>query len=314
MKDSVRLSSCLSCTMGFPTAGRVAFVHHIQALSKPFNVNEEPRKSIDRNSNRISLCKYENLYLKLVPLDSSLTKQIEQQSPIVPLKSGHFNIPNGSLSSPKTPNQPKLPTTILSSPFSCTSKKLLTKANIDFDSSIMKSALEDEKMNKLLKTYVVQSLHGRCLLDGNFISLSRCNKLSLFLVESSKTSPKNSSQFSIYQEDLCDNQEFGSLESDRIIFTVDSKTKVDLFDSMLPTPRYVENEKLLLDKPTGKDIKTNTINTLPKLGGLSKEIEILKDLIKISLTPIDFLPRSVIQVFFKHYFSMILYQIINYFH
>ena len=147
-----------------------------------------------------------------------------------------------------------------------------------------------KKLNELLQTSAQRCLNGRQLLKGNFVPLSMCGKLSLFVVMGAEFVDGSA------QGDLCKKgntlstaEDSANLGKTLVSFLVDRTTKVHLSDSFC-------TEKLRPDKLDSPlelecDKRNEVSNHAPMLGGLSKESAIIKGIISFSLADHIGLPR-----------------------
>jgi len=145
-------------------------------------------------------------------------------------------------------------------------------SSVCLDPTTARSALADEKVNELLQTSATRWLNGRYLLKGNFVPLSMCGKLSLFVVMGAEF-------------DLCEKgstlpnaEDSSNLGGTLISILVGRTTKVHLSESVC-------TEKLDSDKP----------DHAPMLGGLSKESETIKGIVSFSLADQIGLPRYCVK-------------------
>ncbi|KAK9069289.1 hypothetical protein SSX86_013405 [Deinandra increscens subsp. villosa] len=255
-KNGVRLSSTLSSAMGYPSSGRIIFVD-----------------SVNHGSNHsISIHKCKDLHLSLVSSRSSISNKNS--------KTYHTNFPseNGNISSPKTPSLTKSKlsspcSSMPTSPRHCQTHSAGSKSlDPSFDSCNIKEILEDEIGKKLLQTCTMSLLNSRHLICGNLVVIPVLSELGLFkVVGAEKVSEHNNdNNNSTYEDFGRSNGVF--LQSSNIsehvnVFLVDHGTKVHLF-----------SEKTNFDIRS-EDSVDKILNDSPKLGGLSKEYLILKDII-----------------------------------
>ncbi|KAJ3703911.1 hypothetical protein LUZ61_007616 [Rhynchospora tenuis] len=132
------------------------------------------------------------------------------------------------------------------------------------DTSACELALGDEKVKDLVQILVSRWLRGRHLLKGNVVGVPVCGKACMFHVTGS------------------------GLESD--VLLVDGSTRVELLlgDSLLDgNGDEPSKDGALPEHQVGDEWDSD----LPKLGGLSKEFEDLKEIISFSLAKDETLPR-----------------------
>jgi len=224
----------------------------------PLYTHQTSKHSDDVDTLRVMKCK--NLYLSLLP-------------PGVRPSSGIERVPDSCLERNgmvmETPK--KMPSTPLhgkeSHYFASNSG-----SSMFLDPTTARAALADEKVNELLQMSATRWLNGRYLLKGNFVPLSMCGKLSLFVVMGAEF-------------DLCEKgstlpnaEDSSNLGGTLISILVGRTTKVHLSESVC-------TEKLDSDKP----------DHAPMLGGLSKESETIKGIISFSLADQIGLPRYCVE-------------------
>ncbi|KAL8213719.1 hypothetical protein R6Q57_003168 [Mikania cordata] len=258
-KNAVRLSSTLSSAMGYPSTGRIIFV---------YPVNYE-------SNNSISMHKCKDLHLSLVSSRSSISNKSNKKS--------HSDFPseNGNISSPKTPSMtmPKLsspgssmPTSPIHGQTHLTGSKSF---DLSFDSCNIEEILEDEIGKKLLQTCATSLLNSRHLMYGNLVVIPILSELCLFKVVGAErvydhNNDNNSNTYGNFERNdgvflqSVDTSEHGN------VFLVDHGTKVHLFSEKTNFDIHSEGS---MDK---------VLNDIPRLGGLSKEYLILKDIITSS--------------------------------
>ncbi|PAN29851.1 hypothetical protein PAHAL_5G254000 [Panicum hallii] len=268
-KNSIKLSWDLACVLGYPSVGRSLFV-------SPLYTHQTPKHSDDVGTLRVMKCK--NIYLSLVPPGVRPSSGIERVSDSCPERTGMV------METPK-----KMPSTPLhrkeSHYFASNSG-----SSMCLDPTTVRSALADEKVNELLQTSATRWLNGRYLLKGNFVPLSMCGKLSLFVVMGA--------EFDSSARDLCEKgntlpnaEDSSNLGETLVSILVGRTTKVHLSDSVC-------TEKLGSDKPylpsefyDYYNKRNEDSNHAPMLGGLSKESATIKGIISFSLADQIGLPR-----------------------
>ncbi|XP_078156359.1 cam interacting protein 111 isoform X3 [Carex rostrata] len=125
-------------------------------------------------------------------------------------------------------------------------------------------ALEDEKVKELVQILASRWLYGRYLLKGNLVGIPVCGNVCTFRVRVS------------------------GLESD--VFLVHSTSRVELLsdDAVLDgNDDETSKDGALPEYQVGDEWDSD----LPRLGGLSKEFEDLKEIISFSLAKDETLPR-----------------------
>nr|KYP64075.1 hypothetical protein KK1_018663 [Cajanus cajan] len=287
LKNGVRLSSNLYYTMGCPPLGTSVFVHPIrkQFLSSFANGSNE-QHSTENNCLSIYNCK--ELYLQLVPSKNGQPLKFNNFPSLdLSKRKSHVQSENDIVASPATPSYGSKFSNAsgLSSPLFEDSVSSVPKQNsqplISFDVNL---ALGDESSKKLLQTCATSWLYSRSLLLGNLVNVPMFSELCIFQVIGAKKEPvtrsdhypsNGSSDLYLEDSDIAD--------SVNQAFTVNYETKVFL---SLPS-NVVSEEPIQRDIPCVKleDIVTNTSlrDNISKLGGLSKEYTLLKDIISSSV-------------------------------
>ncbi|KAJ0477248.1 putative AAA+ ATPase domain, ATPase, AAA-type, core, AAA ATPase, AAA+ lid domain-containing protein [Helianthus annuus] len=249
-KNGVRLSSTLASAMGYPSSGRIVFVYPV---------------NIGGNNSSITIRKCKDLHLSLVSSKSSISNNNNKNN-----KTSQADFPseNGYLSSPKTPSLTK---SNLSSPCSSaptSPRHSQTRFDPYLDSCNIKEILEDEMGKKLLQTCTMSILNSRHLISGNVVVIPILSELCLFKVVGVEN---------VYEHGN-DNRNNGlfdqssNISGHANVLLVDHGTKVHLF-----------SEKTNFDI-CSEDSVDKISNEIPKLGGLSKEYSVLKDIIASSKT------------------------------
>ncbi|XP_041024643.1 calmodulin-interacting protein 111 isoform X2 [Juglans microcarpa x Juglans regia] len=286
MKNEVQLSSNLSYTLGCPTSGSVVFVYPIQSQfpSGLVNGREVP------NGTRIkcfSVYNCKELYLELA---------LSENRPIVRsnlLPSMNFSeekpqnpFESGILSSPKTPlYQSKLSSsnsfhTI--SPICDDSVSCLTNQNSSsVDSFDIREVLADKSSKKLLQTCASTWLFSRYLLYGNFVSIPILSELFIFRVVGAKELSAKSSSHDLTNEKGDKLLPEAPELVDHVIraFLINHDTEIHLRASSNVTSETSQKGGFPGVELEYQDVKATVVENTLKLGGLSKEYAILKDII-----------------------------------
>ncbi|KAK4281981.1 hypothetical protein QN277_013417 [Acacia crassicarpa] len=287
LKNGVQISSELSYTMGCPTIGTHVFVYPVQnqCLSSLINEKNEPQ-TIEDNSLVVYNCK--ELYLQLAPLKNGLPMKISNLSPMdLSAAKSHLQFGIENVTSPKTPsNGLKLSSlSDLSSPIfedsSSSTPNQKSQSLISFD---LREALGDESSKKLLQTCAASWLYSRWLLLGNIVTIQIFSELCVFQVVGAK---RVSVDRSIPDSSIESGSSYpeGPDISEHInqAIIVNHETKVSL-----SLPSNVTSDELIqrdLSKVElrEKGTKASVPNNVSKLGGLSKEYAVLKDIILSSV-------------------------------
>ncbi|KAL3534715.1 hypothetical protein ACH5RR_003176 [Cinchona calisaya] len=283
LKNAVRLSSNLMLTMGCPASGQTLYVNPI--LDQPAMGFNECGKL--HSSDDCSLSLYSCNELNLFLVSSQSTSTLSTMSSDIGLLTEKTNIRDeiSKISSPKTPVFPQLK---LKSPSSgrvstpnfegsrSDPSHLQETSEDTFD---MRNILEDVNVRKLLQTCCASWLFSQHLLCGNFVSIPILSRLCIFQViyasslsiESKNLSEKSNCNFAA-----------GKLDCNQDAYFVDHGTKVSIC-----LPRHSAPENLLKRtspwlEPVHGNSTAKVAVDLPKLGGLSEEYAVLKDIIVTS--------------------------------
>ncbi|KAL0359649.1 UNVERIFIED_CONTAM: Calmodulin-interacting protein [Sesamum angustifolium] len=244
LKNGVRLSSNLSYTLGCPASGRVIFVHPVKCYPSTENGNV---KRFGHAASCISLDSCKELYLSPIYLNGKVEKEGIISSHLDLSKDvAHDQAENSKISSPKTPSLSESKVSSPCSTQSHTSKydKSVSKTTHSSHASIgildMKEVFGNDSSRKLLETCTVSWLSSRNLLPGNLVVVPVLSGFCVFQVVGSKRNLPNSEILSI-------------------------ETSVR---GSLAHPEFGQGYN-----------NSNTEVNFSKLGGLSKEFTVLKDII-----------------------------------
>ncbi|XP_051125837.1 calmodulin-interacting protein 111 isoform X2 [Andrographis paniculata] len=257
--------------MGCPASGRTVFVHPIEHQLSTENGNGNQRGLA---VNCISLDNSKELYLSPVCLKNKVEIEGEDEY-------GHVQVSN--ISSPRTPS---LPQSQLSSPISMRSHssnydRSVSKSPHIFPASVdmknVEQILEDDSSRKLLETCTMSWLSSRNLLSGNFVVVPILSGLCVLQVVGSKRMFSNSE--SCNGKNVISSQDPHSPKDMVCALSINWGMKIHLL-----SPRNLKNGSSVEDPlahPTlGHESDTNNIGkSFPKLGGLFKELEALKQII-----------------------------------
>ncbi|XP_010271923.1 PREDICTED: calmodulin-interacting protein 111 isoform X2 [Nelumbo nucifera] len=287
LKNGVRLSWSLSCTLGWPAIGTIAFVSPIQvqsldALSKGTNKLLE---STNTTVSHLSLYNCKDLYLELISSMNRLT--MEHDKPYnYPSEMNHNQLENGNISSPKTPllHQQKLNSPVSSRLLSERCQESVPSLNNSkgkaFTSYDITVSLDDKMTRELWQSCAVRWLRTRNLLPGNLVTIPIHGEMFIFRVEGTNDLLEECPDHNLSDEGKHDlfRQTSTSVVDVNVAF-VDCNTKVHLRSSL--TSAVETREKISFPQQIfeGNKFKVNMTINLPKLGGLSKECAILKEII-----------------------------------
>uniref|UniRef100_A0A5B7BLR3 AAA+ ATPase domain-containing protein n=1 Tax=Davidia involucrata TaxID=16924 RepID=A0A5B7BLR3_DAVIN len=284
LKNGVRLSSNLSYTMGCPASGRIVFVYPIQSVTGLVNGSE---KFDSTGVDCLSLYSCKELYLELVSSKSGFTLNSMPHIDF-PAETNHGQVENGNTSSPKTPlfSRSKLSSpnnsqlTSLRYEDSVSNSPNLYGIPVSFD---VREVLGDESAKKLLQTCTTLWLCSRSLLCGNLVTIPILSKLCIFQVIGANKISANSiiqvrdkSNCNVFPQapDLV-----GHMDD---AFFVDRETKVYLYSPLNSAPETQQTSGLPCLELESEDIEIKVGGGFLKLGGLSKEYAVLKDIIIFS--------------------------------
>ncbi|KAJ6798888.1 calmodulin-interacting protein 111 [Iris pallida] len=286
LKNAVRLSWSLSCTMGFPATGRAVFVFPIGSL---FPSNHSNKTG---NGTNVFLHKYTDIYLNLVPPkvggEGSFANGTLRETVSVPVR-------NEIAGSPKTPPYQSKLSSPGATPLRSGSEDLISAPNSSkcLDVSAVRSALADEKASELLQASAARWLYGQYLLKGNVVSIPLIfGQICAFQVQGAdKLSTGSCGQNLICEGKLSHEiQVFDPLDEVDIAH-VDTRTKVHLSDPMSLIAETPNKERLVAGNTMYKATMDKEASYIPRLGGLSKQFTALKEIIMFTLTSKGHLPR-----------------------
>ena len=291
--------------MGHPTSGNITFVSLMQTCSVNGSLD-----GIDKlhNSTCLSFCRCKDLYLELIPSRNGL-KLNDSLANSSTSETKFYQSQNGNVSSPKTPSidQSKLsPAGVCLSNEASFSAYDMEEAT-DQEENIEKE-LGDNRIRKMYENFAVLGLHGRLLLHGNVVSIPMLKKTYLFCVEDgNKLSIECPSQELIAEGSqlVLDNEEFETptMVHQEVAFVLGAETKVHI--CTVPLITQIPNERgLPLVEIDCKNIKDKLADHVPKLGGLSKEFALLKDIIVSSLLKNTLSRFDTSHLYFADYFKV----------
>ncbi|XP_056842781.1 calmodulin-interacting protein 111 [Raphanus sativus] len=257
LKDAVRVSMNLRYGLGCPDSGRTVFVYPVgksSSLSDQFNANGGVHENDDNN---LSLLACKELCLELTPFRSMLPAEK------LALEKSHEQNGNG-YSTPKTPSNFQKP----SSPASSLKGDSVMSVKQQFSSESLvdlREVLSNESSKKLLQICAASWLYPCTLLHGNFVAVPVLSETCIFCVKRG-----NKKTFDTSKRNHA--------------FLINRETKVYLYHTLGLASEIGEKtsvQGLQFDEDDGEE---NMGCEISKLGGLSKEYEILRDIVVSSST------------------------------
>ncbi|KAE8704186.1 CIP111 protein [Hibiscus syriacus] len=284
LKNGVRLSSSLSYALGSPASGSIVFVYTIQSEFQTGLINGSERGH-NLNANCLSLYSCQQLHLELTSKNTVNTNYDLQSKMEFSAGKTHDRFENGIASSPKTPlYQPKLSSlhsAQLDSPFCEGFASNISKPNgLCADSFDVKEILRDKSSKKLLETCATSWLYSRNLFRGNIVAIPILSEFCIFRVIGAGISNQDLTKGN--HQSLAP-QTLEPMVHVNSAFVVDHNTKVYLCSSSdLSYENQFERPSPCVQHDLG-DVKTIVEHDILELGGLSKEYEILNEVIFSSM-------------------------------
>lgn len=270
------MSLNLSHTLGCPGSGRIIFVHPV----KHHTLTENGYGDRGPAASRISVNSLQEIYLSPVYLKS---KDDTMTSTSSHLDFSDEQAENSKISSPKTPSVSE---SRVSSPRSTQSRmlkydKLASKRTHSSNAAVnvldLEEVLRDDSSRKLLQTCTGSWLYSRSLLSGNFVAVPVLSQLCIFQVIGPKRLSSNSEIRNSNSNFLAQSIDKGKYAMSA--FSVDSGTKI-IFQSTGNLVVETSMKSYLEDPDAGHgSIGKDAEGSFPKLGGLSKEFAVLRDII-----------------------------------
>ncbi|KAG6494079.1 hypothetical protein ZIOFF_049098 [Zingiber officinale] len=278
VKNEARLSWALSRTLGSPAPGRAVFICPVETLTLTSSLNNSVG-----STPYFSKCK--DLYLKLLlPKPGLFRYSRERKASTSGPSSGHPPIKMVEIALPRTPNQNKSSSYVVSPMSSKSSNKVtsISDSLSDMDASILKLAVEDERIKEIVQSHASVWLCGRRLFKGNFVSVPIGGPICVFMVEGSDMPLEgfSSKEVASDKSDLLHNElQISSLDKLDPIFVLDSTTKVHLSTSTSMNCKPSNEVQLDNGYANCKLTHSKEANFVIKLGGLHKEFAALKEII-----------------------------------
>lgn len=273
--------------MGFPASGRLLFVYPIRSQSVT-SLAHENGKFHGTADNCISIFNCKELYLELVSSNSEFAMNCNKLPHIdFPAETTNAQAENGKISSPKTPffSQSKLSfpsSSNVSSPRYEESVSNSSKLRgTSFDSIDIQEVLGDESAKNLLQTCAASWLCSRSLLCGNLVMIPILSKLCFFQVVGANKMSANHNILNVPDESNHDMfpQTLDLVDHVDDAFMVDHKTKIYLYPPLKTLVESTQKRGLLCQELDSEKIRSHANVNFSKLGGLSKEYALLKDII-----------------------------------
>ncbi|XP_057738710.1 calmodulin-interacting protein 111 isoform X2 [Arachis stenosperma] len=283
LKNGVRLSSNISCTMGCPPLGTIVFVYPVQKqyLSGLANGSNELHYT---ESNCLSIYNCKELYLQLAPHKDGFQLDINNSASVT---KSQVQSDSDIFASPSTPsNGSKFSNaSVLSSPrFEDSASTIPIQNNQSMASFNIMDALGDESSKKLLQACATSWLYSRYLLLGNFVSVPMFSEVCIFQVIGAKKSPvdraDNYSSNGI--NNLClEDSDVAENVNEAIVVNCETKVFLSL-QSNAASKESIQRD-LPSEKRKAEVANPSIYDNISKLGGLSKEYTVLKDIISSSV-------------------------------
>lgn len=175
VKNEVKLSWSLSCSMGHLTLGKMVFISPIQGQAWS-GIDSSPTSDSAYLSS-ISLCKCSDLFLKLIHVDSMLAGCDRKSICVNRLDTNKSIFENGE-ASPAIPH----------ASFSKSTMNYANTSNID----TIELAIEEHQNRGLMQSFLNYWLSSCPLLLGNLVCMPLCGQLCTFLVEKASELKLNS--------------------------------------------------------------------------------------------------------------------------
>ncbi|KAF8102067.1 hypothetical protein N665_0201s0356 [Sinapis alba] len=262
LKDGVRISMNLRYGLGCPVSGRTVFVYPVgrhSSLNDQFNVNVGVHEN---GVNDLSLLACKELCLESTPFRNTLPAENDFLSKEkLALESSHEQNGNGN-STPKTPSNFQKPSSLASSVKG--DSVLSIKQKFSSESLVdLREVLSNESSKKLLQICAASWLYPCSLLYGNFVAIPILSETCIFCVKRA-------------------NKKAFDTSNRNHAFLINRDAKVYLYHTLgLASEIGERTQGLQFDDDDGEE---NMGCEISKLGGLSKEYAILRDIVVSSST------------------------------
>lgn len=261
--------------MGCPTSGRVVFVYPVQSqfITGFVNGSEQLVSGVSLRS-----CKKLNLELASFKNTSRSGDELSKMK----FSNGktHDQFQDAILFSPKTPLYQER----LSSPSSGPLASPMHEGSVSnhlkstsLDSFDVKEILQDESTKKLIQTSAVSWLYSRMLLCGNIVSIPILSQLCIFHVKGADISNQDSTD-EMYCSSYPPSVEAMHHQINALV--VGRETEVCLYlswNSATEIPK--DNRSSMMMQLCHDNVKSHREHDIMKMGGLSREYEVLKEII-----------------------------------
>ncbi|XP_038718921.1 calmodulin-interacting protein 111-like isoform X2 [Tripterygium wilfordii] len=271
--------------MGYPSPGRIVFVHSVQSQFLTHSVNGSDKTHTPLVS-RPLLRNCEELHLRLANLETRVeTKRNVLFTSDFNAEKSHGRFENRTISSPKTPlhkSKFNSPTSgHLDSPMSEEPvSSVLSRISSSIGSANITDSLKDESSKKILQTCANSWLYTRSLLCGNLVAIPMLSELCFFYVIRGELPSDGSNQDPVNQRsDGLHPKASNFVDHMHDAYVVSRETKVHLYlplgsGSESPGKRGLPGLQLEFE-----NAKASMVSDISKLGGLSKEYAVLMDII-----------------------------------
>ena len=288
MKNAIHLSPNLLLTMGCPAPGRIVFVYPVCNQPVMGTLNEY-HKLQEAVGSSLSLYKHKELHLSLVSAKGKVVMNATTSSEIG-LLGDITNVQDekGYIASPRTPLSSQLrcnssSTSLLHAPnFQESRSDSSHVQDTSLDTLNISEILGDDNARKLLQNCSTSWLFSRMLLCGNFVVIPILSRFCIFLVIGTNSMSTNGDFQNQADKSNCSSLISESPDLTNSVndaFLTDHETKVYLHlsrDSVPQTPTRKTSSSMA---SVHGDSMANKGIDFPKLGGLTKEFAVLKDII-----------------------------------
>ncbi|RZC82958.1 hypothetical protein C5167_045741 [Papaver somniferum] len=290
VKNCARLSWSLSCTLGLPAPGKTLFIHPIQTCYTEGTVNGTD-KLLDSNvtASLLPLCNCKYFNLELVTSHERPKENDTGLSVTNSRAEAHQDRLEIGESSPKTPAmyQPKHkpPGVTLERYQDSEASSVpydISEAAID-RKKLLEESFGDKCTREIYQTCAKLWLHDRLLLHGNLVAIPMCKETYFFSVMGTKRLLTDGVRQKLVNGGIyelsCDEAQSPELDHGRFAFFLDAETEVHLCTSLSLSKQNPYGKHMPLVEVASKDITEKEAISDSKLGGLSKEFGMLKEII-----------------------------------